>query len=58
MEDITEVKDIIQFILRADEIECDVVSGSSINIPYMIYHRKNFWILQKVQLHPEQKKEL
>lgn len=33
MEDITEVKDIIQFILRADEIECDVVSGSSINIP-------------------------
>lgn len=33
MGNITEVKDIIQIILRTDEIERDVSSGSDINIP-------------------------
>lgn len=33
MESITEVKDIVQFILRTDEIERDVSSGSDISIP-------------------------
>lgn len=33
MENIKEVKDILQFILRADEIERDVSVGSDINIP-------------------------
>lgn len=33
MESITEVKDIIQFILRTDEIERDASSGSDISIP-------------------------
>jgi len=27
------VKDIVQFILRSDEIECDGSIGSNINIP-------------------------
>ncbi len=33
MEDITEVKDIVQIILRTDEIERDVSNGSNISIP-------------------------
>lgn len=33
MESITEMKDIVQFILRTDEIERDASSGSDINIP-------------------------
>ncbi len=33
MESITEVKDIVQFILRTDEIERDSSSGSDISIP-------------------------
>ena len=33
MEDITEVKDIVQIILRTDEIERDGSNGSNISIP-------------------------
>lgn len=33
MESITEVKDIVQFILRTDEIECNSSIGSDISIP-------------------------
>ena len=33
MESITEVKDMVQFILRTDEIERDVSNGSNISIP-------------------------
>ncbi len=33
MEDITEVKDIVQIILRTDKIECDSSNSSNISIP-------------------------
>ena len=33
MESITDVKNIVQFILRTNEIERDVSNGSDINIP-------------------------
>lgn len=33
MESITEVKDIVQFILRTDEIKSDASFGSDISIP-------------------------
>ena len=58
MENIKEVKDILQFILRADEIERDVSVGSDIISLYMIFRLKSFWLLQKMKLHLEQKKGL
>lgn len=33
MEDIRKVEDLIQFILQADEIECDGSSGADIIVP-------------------------
>lgn len=56
MEDIRTVEDLIQFILQADEIERDGGAGRILLFLYMIYHLKNFWILQKMQSLLNQKK--
>lgn len=36
MESITKVKDMFQFILQTDKIECDVSNGSEISIPMIV----------------------